>query len=133
MRMILVRGLPGSGKTTFVKRSYPNLLHVESDMLTVVNGKYDFVAEKLKERHATCISIASLALLCGSDVVVSNTFTTLKEMAPYLDAAKKSKAEIIVIKMTGNYTSVHNVPADVLQRMQERWEDYEGELCPNNP
>jgi len=39
-KLILVRGLPGSGKSTFAKTF--GCLHVEADMFYIVGGKYRF-------------------------------------------------------------------------------------------
>ena len=125
--LIIVRGLPGSGKTTFVKKVYTNILHVESDMLTVVDGAYSFDPDKLKARHEACQRIVETALSIGADVAVSNTFTTMRELQPYIDMANKYHTRFVVTRMIGTFENVHNVPQDVLDKMAARFEDYPGE------
>jgi len=51
-QLILLRGLPGSGKSTFA-----NLLggiHVEADQYFIQDGEYKFDASKLKQAHNWC-------------------------------------------------------------------------------
>ena len=42
MRFILVRGVPGSGKSTFAAKVFSGAFHVENDMFHVKDGKYRF-------------------------------------------------------------------------------------------
>ena len=61
----------------------------------------------------------------GRSVVVSNTFTRLWEMEPYLKAAKKRGINISIIEATGNWPNVHGVPEDAIEKMRARWEPIE--------
>ena len=126
MTLHLVRGLPGSGKTTWVKKTF-DCLHLEADMYHITDGEYKWEGPKVKKAHTWCKGIAEVALMNGMDVVVSNTFTQLWELQPYLDMAIFYKTEAIVYKMTGQYGNVHNVPDEVIAKMSARWEDFEGE------
>jgi adenylate kinase family enzyme len=45
----LVRGIPGSGKSTFAKSLGGT--HFETDQFFMVDGKYNFDGSKLKEAH----------------------------------------------------------------------------------
>jgi len=60
-------------------------------------------------------------------VIVSNTFTTIGEMQPYLDAAKEYDYTVQVVDCHGTFGSVHGVPEEVIERMRARWEQYKGE------
>jgi predicted kinase len=127
MRLILVRGLPGSGKTTYCEVYHPAILHVEADMLTMQDGVYRFDPDRLKSRHATCRAITELALIERADVVVSNTFTLMREIAPYIEMGEKHGAAIEIVCMRGKFRSEHAVPQDALDAMAARWEDIPGE------
>ena len=52
--LIIVRGIAGSGKTTFVKKTFPEAAHYEADMYFEQGGEYKFDASKLKEAHNWC-------------------------------------------------------------------------------
>lgn len=124
--LVLVRGLPGSGKSTYAK-TYP-FLHYEADMYHMVKGEYKFVGENVKAAHEWCFTSTKVALNNGASVVVSNTFTRLFEMQKYIDLANDLSVQLLVYKCNGQHGSVHNVPEDVLKSMAARWEDYPGEL-----
>jgi predicted kinase len=117
MKLTLIRGLPGSGKTTIAKAM--NCFHVEADMYFVSDGVYNYKPELIKKAHAWCLETAEKALKSGLDVVVSNTFTQHWEMRPYLDMAPLG-VEIITAK--GEWKSVHNVPESIIEKMRARWE-----------
>lgn len=118
--LILIRGLPGSGKSTMAKTEYPDHIHREADQYFVDKyGNYNFDATKLHVAHKKCINSTRAYLKSGYDVVVSNTFTTWEEMKPYLRLGFPTT----IVIATGDYKSVHNVPDEVIQLMRDRWED----------
>ncbi len=121
-KLTLIRGLPGSGKTTLAK-TYPGF-HFEADMFFVQDGKYQFKGERIAMAHALCRRLA-METITYSDVVVSNTFTMVKEMKPYFDLPYDT---LEVIRCVGNHGSIHDVPEKSLQRMKSRFQDYEGEI-----
>jgi predicted kinase len=123
-RLILVRGMPGSGKSTLAAKiaaiEYYN--HLETDQYWMVDGEYKFDMSRIKDAHQWCQDSVREKLTKGYGVVVSNTFTTQKEMKPYFDMAKEFGIRPQVILCQGNYGNIHNVPTDVLARMAERFE-----------
>jgi hypothetical protein len=130
MKLILIRGISGSGKTTYAKQLIeqdPSLSHYEADMYFYRNGEYAFDPTKLKNAHAWCLSKTEEDLRNGKSVIVSNTFTQKWEIEPYIKLGKEMGAEIIIKKATGNYQNIHGVPPDALERMRSRWENVEGE------
>lgn len=132
--LILIRGVPGAGKSThakkFVEQGY---LNYEADMYFVdFNGDYIFDPTKLHRAHSWCQRKTRDALENGISVVVSNTFTTKKEMKEYLDMAEELGIPVRVIKVVGSFQNVHGVPEEALQRMRDRWQDYEGEEVVDN-
>jgi adenylate kinase family enzyme len=128
----IVRGLPGSGKSTFAKKLSAQLgcRHFEADMFfTDEQGNYNFDREKLGDAHEWCRDSVVEQIKQGKDVVVSNTFTTsreimayLRDQQPFLDVVWFDPTnQVIVYEMTGEYGSVHDVPVEALQRMKNRW------------
>jgi len=120
MKLYLVRGVPGSGKTTYARSlGLPN--HFEADMWFESNGGYDH--SKIKIAHEWCKAQTLAALKAEQDVVVSNTFIKLWEMDFYQEAANKVDAEVIITKMTGSWPNVHGIPQNVVDAMMLRFED----------
>ena len=124
MLLVLIRGLPGSGKSTesqrYVKKGYR---HFEADMFMMVDDVYVFDREKLNQAHSWCLEGTMKALYAGQNVVVSNTFTQRFEMEPYFKLCKELNIVPSIVVMDGKWKSIHNVPEEAMQRMRERWED----------
>lgn len=129
--LYLVRGLPGSGKTTFVKQHLqkidPKIKHFEADMFFEREGKYEYNPKMIKNAHEWCLEQTKKALLEGHSVAVSNTFTQQWEMQPYTELAKNLNIELKIIKADGRFKNIHGVPNEVLDKMEKRWENVEKE------
>ena len=126
MTLYIVRGLPGSGKSTYAKKL--GCFHVEADMFHVKDGEYKFDIQRSRLGHNWCQKTVIFAMEQGMDVVVSNTFTQNWEIYPYLEFAKKTGHLVNVIRMTNEFGSVHGVPEDTMKKMRERFEDVDGEI-----
>jgi len=125
-KLVLVRGIPGSGKSTIAGiLSHVGFIHIESDQFFMHRGKYVFDISKQSLAHAWCVKETRDLISLGNDVVVSNTFTRLWEMAPYVDIAAEWVVPLTIIEAKGTYVNTHGVPPDVLKKMCERWEDVE--------
>lgn len=119
--LILIRGLPGSGKSTMAK-AFTGFTHLEADMFHMVNGEYKFDASKIKDAHAWCQHQCEVALRHGENVVVSNTFTQYWEMKFYRELAITLNIPCHTMTCEGWFDSVHNVPQEVIASMRDRWE-----------
>lgn len=125
MQLILVRGLPGSGKSTHARVIANEIFRcarIEADMYFTKNGEYVFDTKKLGDAHKWCLDTTSELLSDGISVVVSNTFTTKKELKPYFDIAKELGIKPHVILCQGNYKNIHNVPEETIKKMKNRFE-----------
>lgn len=124
-KLTIVRGLPGSGKSTYARSTFD--MHVEADFFfqNINNsGDYNFKASLLPVAHQKCYADTVFLLNQGYDVIVANTFTTVWEMEKYFKITELIDDVVIeIVEMTGNYGSIHNVPKEVLVKMKERWED----------
>lgn len=122
-QLVLLRGLPGSGKTTIAK-AMAGFKHFEADMyFTSDEGEYLFDAKEIRNAHEWCQQETVKALEMGDDVVVSNTFSQGWEMEFYKDYAKEHDIQIVELTAKGEFKSVHGVPEASIQRMRDRWED----------
>ena len=125
MNLVLIRGLPGSGKSTYAKKI--GCYHVEADMYHCKDGEYAFDGTRAPLAHNWCQKSALFAMEQGMDVAVSNTFTQKWEIQPYLDMASKTGHKVKIVRMTKEYGTVHGVPTETIHKMRERFEKIEGE------
>ena len=124
--LMLIRGLPGSGKTSFARSTF--YFHVEADMFFMRKKEYKFEPKFIKHAHKWCQDTTRDALSNGVSTVVSNTFIRLWEMQPYIDMAEKIGCELFVYRMITNFGNTHNVPDDVVKRMSSTIQDFEDEI-----
>lgn len=123
--LYLIRGLPGSGKSTFAQELAGAIgaFHYEADMFHVRDGVYDWKPENVHAAHQWCQNAARHAMSLYTPVVVSNTFTTAKEMEPYLDLAQRFGYRItsLVVEHRHDGVNQHNVPQETLDKMRNRF------------
>lgn len=124
--LFIIRGLPGSGKTTLAN-DLANLLnakHYEADMyFTDRDGKYNFEPKLIKQAHEWCYLNTTVALLEKHITIVANTFSQYWEYANYIDFCELYNFKYHIITCNGKYKSIHNVPEQVIENMRDRWED----------
>ncbi len=122
--LVIIRGLPGSGKSTIAQEYQKKGFDwYEADMFFSRDGSYRFDPKKLSDAHEWCRKQVDYSLYAGRDCVVSNTFTRHWEMEPYLAIAARYGAPVETVVATGNYRNVHGVPIDAIEKMRSRWED----------
>ena len=131
--LILVRGIPGSGKSTTAKllgAGGAGYAHFEADMYFMVDGKYKFDPAKIRDAHKWCQDSVERAMLLNhttgdnSIIIVSNTFTQEWEMEAYYALAKQWNYKVFSIIVENRHGGVneHNCPEETVQKMKDRFE-----------
>lgn len=128
-KLILLRGLPGAGKSTFAQ-VFPTVFWYEADKyFEDSEGNYNFDVTKLREAHNWCKSRVELSMNAPNGfppslIVVSNTFTQQWEMEDYYKLAEKYGYQVhsVIVENRHNGKNVHNVPEDKLEAMRARFE-----------
>lgn len=126
-KLVIIRGLPGSGKSTIAKSDpYKGFKHFEADMYFINDkGEYVFDKAKISKAHKWCQDSCRTALAEGYSVVVSNTFCRMWEMIPYLQMAGDLDIPVEVVEAKGEYKNIHDCPKETIGRMKANWEAYE--------
>lgn len=136
--LVLVTGLPGSGKSTFAQRAYPTYEQLETDQLFVKDGVYQFKPEMLANYHLLIQIQTRQYLEQGKNVVVANTFSRKWEMNAYTNMPFTNLTVYYVKPPVFGPASivdidalvarnVHGVPYETIYKMYRRWEHKEGE------
>jgi NEDD4-binding protein 2 len=120
--LFIIRGLPGSGKTTIASLITKNVF--SADDYFTKDGVYKFDASKLSVAHAWCRSNVKAAMKAKkTKIAVANTFTEAWEWEAFETAAKEYGYRVhhIVVENRHGSESVHNVPSDVIEKMKRRF------------
>jgi predicted kinase len=132
--LYIIRGIPGSGKSTFAKMLVgEDFLVCEADKYFIdkETGEYNFDSTKIKEAHKFCQDTVESYMKDSlandqfyREIAVSNTFTQEWEMRPYFELAKNYGYKVfsVVVENRHGGTNQHGVPEEVLTKMCERFE-----------
>jgi len=126
--LYIIRGTPGSGKTTLGMQlksgGLVRYVIAADDYMVGPDGQYLFQPARLKECHERCRTDALRALSAGESVAVCNTFTRIWEMQPYVDIAHRLGNTLYVIRCEGRFQNVHGVPEEKVREMRDRFEEW---------
>lgn len=120
--LYIIRGLPGSGKSSLGEKLAPGLSFSADDWF-LENGQYNYNKDELTEAHEYCRANVAVSMRNHEDVIaVCNTFTRKWEMEPYFELCTKYGYTPVEIICKGNFKNTHNVPETVLENMRNRFE-----------
>ena len=135
MRIVLMRGIPKSGKSTYVEKTFASSTCIicSADFYFMRDGSYNFDPNALNESQAGCLREFSHLIVdhawgrlerLPEVLVVDNTNTSALELAPYvaLASAYGYKCDIITVRcdpMVAHQRNIHGVPLTVIQRMAD--------------
>jgi predicted kinase len=122
--LILLRGLPGAGKSTYAKTIGSIILEADQYFVDPKTQEYKFDASKIKDAHADCQRKCEEWMKCGYQIVVSNTFTQEWEMEVYYKLAEQYGYRVysLIVENRHNGINEHGVSEDKLEQMRNRFE-----------
>ena len=124
--LYLVRGVPGSGKTTLGKqiiKGTNGAIFSADDYYTTQDGSYNFDPTKICEAHRYCQARANDAMAKGiNPVVVANVFHKRVHMQPYVEYAEKHGYRVVEICVSSDFKNVHGCPEDKVRVFKETFE-----------
>lgn len=121
-----MRGIPGSRKSTWVKKNLPSAVVVSADSFFMVDGHFRYEAAKIGQAHAHCLRgfalmVAGLPQPLPDSLVVDNTNITVAELAPYVALGLAWGHEVRIVQMKCLSAEMpyneHGVPFWVVQGM----------------
>jgi predicted kinase len=129
--LLLVRGLPGSGKSTFAETLVgKDNVYSADDFFTDSEGGYNYNPSRIQEAHLFCLGNVKQRMIHDTDnaftstIAVTNTFTQEWEMEKYYIIAKQYGYTVhtIVVENRHGGKNVHGVDDEKLKVMKDRFE-----------
>lgn len=118
-RLQIIRGLPGSGKTTLALKRYPHLLRLETDMFFYSKGEYRFSMKR--NEMAVEWFLSEVELLCSGEVdfVATGVFAAHTErLQETIVRALDHGYDVYVKTLTTQFKGIHGVPQEHFDAMK---------------
>lgn len=135
MKLILMRGVTGSGKSTRARQlleENPGARILSTDDLFIEHGEYRFDPNKLGQNHKANQERCRLSMLEKTElIIIDNTNVQAWEMKPYHLLALEHGYETTILEVPPppleellrrhSARTDKRVPREVLEKMLERW------------
>jgi len=122
LNLIIVRGLPNAGKTTFA--SLLGKAICSADDYFMINGEYKWTETKIGTAHKWCQRKCELFLKYKiSTVIVANTTVRKNDLEPYFKLASNYGYNVtsVILENYHENKNNHNVPKDVIEKMKNNF------------
>jgi predicted kinase len=129
--LILLRGIPGSGKTTLGELILQSPSNETPDVISADDyfidelGNYKYDVNKIKEAHNDCqVRCANKMKLEAAKIIVANTFTQEWEMEKYYEMAERYHYRVhsVIVENRHGGKNIHGVKESKLKEMKDRFE-----------
>jgi len=132
-RLIVLRGLPGSGKSKKAGQLVGNGIIHSTDDYHIRNGKYVFDSDNVSKFHYFNLMNSIRSMQRGmSPIIIDNTNIMASYCMSYVDQGKMYGYEIIVIEPDTDWAfdveelvkrNTHGVPRETILEMLEQYEE----------
>lgn len=130
MKVIIMRGIPGAGKSTLAKKiaEKTGAVICSSDHYFERDGTYKYVKEEISEAWRQCENKARRLLILRQSVIIDNTNVALSDYENYIQLAYNEGAEIEIVELkvpvdVAKARGIHNVPDESYKRFVSRWQE----------
>ena len=118
-RLQIIRGLPGSGKTTLALDKFSHLLRLETDMYFSREGTYVFTLDLNKRAVKWFNDAVRRTAKAQMDFVLTGVFAAHTErLDKAIRAGLDNGYDIWIKTLTKNYGNIHGVPEAHLEAMR---------------
>ena len=126
--MILLRGLPGSGKSSLAallseKGKYP-VYSIDAYFTDPVSGVYQFDFRQNHLAYKQCEKDALQSIKTGvPKIIIDHTFTLEWEMEPYFNMASANNYQIFVMTVENRHggKNIHGISENQIEKMAEKY------------
>ena len=120
--LIILRGLPGSGKSSFAKVFDAPVCCADDYFMK--DGKYEWKAAEIGNAHLWCQRKCKTLMEAGTEkIIIANTSVAARDLRPYTDLAEKYGYRVYSVIVENRHGGVneHSVPEETIQKMLERF------------
>ena len=139
--LTIVRGLPGSGKTTYARKlaAETGAMLIEPDALLVRGGVYNYTPKRYKESIRMSLLILVRASQIEADMIYADVLPRISEVCDVIKAdyffsvvsTRGYRITVIDMPLLTVDESIarnrHNVRREDIERMAREWEPWEAE------
>jgi predicted kinase len=125
--LILLRGLPGAGKSTLAgilsENKWP-VFSIDDYFTDPETGDYKFEFDQNHLAYKQCETLAAQAMVNKLEkIFIDNTFTMDWEMEPYFKMAAEHGYRVFVVTVENRHHSanVHQIPDEQVKKMAEKY------------